>query len=54
MWYEEIPKDDSENLEEEMANPEPYEAVANQVGITLATILKDITGFYPLKDEEKI
>jgi hypothetical protein len=48
VWYEGIP--DGRVSEEELSK---WNELGEQTGLTTAQILKDITGFYPIPDNER-
>lgn len=49
VWYEGIPE--GERTEEVI---EQWAHLSEQTGITMAQILQDITGFYPIPDEQRV
>lgn len=49
VWYEGIPE--GERTEEVI---EQWGHLSEQTGVTMAEILQDITGFYPIPIEERV
>uniref|UniRef100_A0A7S3FXN9 Uncharacterized protein n=1 Tax=Strombidium rassoulzadegani TaxID=1082188 RepID=A0A7S3FXN9_9SPIT len=50
LWFEEIPSGDEIDPE---ADPQPYLKIAEQVGGSVAVILKELTDFKPVPREER-